>query len=168
MNVYAVDKLIEQARQLAADYRKTTGKPLPGVSNEIAEYDASTLLGLTLCEDRSAGFDAVRDADQGPQRVQIKGRTIFNENFRGQRLGQLKIDKTWDSVVLMLMDDQYEPFDIYEASREDILENMNTPSEQRKKRGAMSVARFINISQLVWSREDGLIEDSWHGYQADA
>ena len=44
MSVYAVDKLIAQARQLAADYRRTTGKPLPGVSNEIALHDVLRLL----------------------------------------------------------------------------------------------------------------------------
>jgi len=27
---YAAEKLIAQARQLAADYRRTMGKPLPG------------------------------------------------------------------------------------------------------------------------------------------
>ena len=46
--VYSVDKLIEQARQLATDYKKMTGKPLPGVSNEIAEHDACKLLDLSL------------------------------------------------------------------------------------------------------------------------
>ena len=43
-NIYAAEKLIAQARQLAAEYRRTMGKPLPGVSAEIAEYDAVRLL----------------------------------------------------------------------------------------------------------------------------
>jgi hypothetical protein len=32
-------------------------------------------------------------------------------------------------------------------------------SSNRKKRGAMSVARFKIISRLVWTREEGVIED---------
>lgn len=168
VSIYAIDKLIEQARQLAADYKQSTGKPLPGVSNEIAEYDASRLLGLTLCDDRSDGYDALRQSREGPQRVQIKGRTIFNDNFRGQRIGQLKPDKSWDSVVLVLMDENYQPFDVYEALREDVLQQLDASSQSRKKRGAMSVARFCNIGQLVWSREGGLLQDVWRGYAPDA
>lgn len=168
MSIYAIDKLIEQARQLATDYKQSTGKPLPGVSNEIAEYDACHLLGLTLCDDRSDGYDAIRNADQGPKRIQIKGRTIFNDNFRGQRIGQLRPDKAWDSVVLVLMDENYQAFDIFEAIREDVLEQIDQSSQSRKKRGAMSVARFCNISRLVWSREDGLDANVWQGYQPEA
>lgn len=59
-SLYSVDKLIEQARQLATDFKKMTGKPLPGVSNEMAEHDAAKFLGLELSEDRSCGFDAKR------------------------------------------------------------------------------------------------------------
>lgn len=168
MSIYAIDKLIEQARQLATDYKQSTGKPLPGISNEIAEYDACELLGLTLCDDRSDGYDATRKSETGPKRVQIKGRTIFNDTFRGQRLGQLKLDKTWDSVVLVLMDEQYRAFDIYEALREDVVAQLDQSSQSRKKRGAMSVARFCNISELVWSREEGLIPDVWRGYVPEA
>ena len=46
VTVYAPEKLIAQARKLAADYRRAMGKPLPGVSNEIAEHDAIRLLKL--------------------------------------------------------------------------------------------------------------------------
>jgi hypothetical protein len=158
--VYSVDKLIEQARQLATDYKKMTGKPLPGVSNEIAEHDACKLLDLTLSDDRSLGFDASRVKGRGPKRIQIKARTIFNDNYRGQRLGQLKLDKEWDSVVLVLMDENYLPFDIFEATRSDILDNLND-SSNRMKRGAMSVAKFRNIATLVWTKEGGLDASAW-------
>ena len=47
MTLYAAEKLIAQARVLAAEYRRTMGKPLPGISNEIAEHDAIRLLELT-------------------------------------------------------------------------------------------------------------------------
>ena len=155
-NVYSINKLIEQARQLAADFKQMTGKPLPGVSNEIAEYDACRYLGLELSEDRSQGFDAVRRYSKGIERVQIKARAIFNDNFRGQRLGQLKFDKEWDSVVLVLMNDSYQATEIFEATREGIESNMGG-NTSRIKRGAMSVAKFRNIAQLIWTKEDGLV-----------
>lgn len=159
-HLYSVDKLIEQARQLATDFKKMTGKPLPGVSNEIAEHDAAKFLGLELSDDRSQGFDAKRLLSKGPKKVQIKARTIFNDNYRGQRLGQLKLDKDWDSVVLVLMNEEYQAFEIFEASRDDILDNLNDNSS-RMKRGAMSVAKFRNIATLVWTVENGLDTSAW-------
>jgi hypothetical protein len=137
-----------------------TGKPLPGVSNEIAEHDAAKFLRLELSEDRSDGYDATRELGVGPKKVQIKARTIFNDNYRGQRLGQLKLDKDWDSVVLVLMNEDYQAFEIYEATRDDIFDNLKDNSS-RMKRGAMSVAKFRNIATLVWTKEDGLDTSAW-------
>jgi hypothetical protein len=160
VGIYSVDKLISEARRLAAEFRRTTGKPLPGVSGEIAEHDAARLLNLELCEDRSAGCDAVGLGRREGKRLQIKGRVIFDEEKSGQRVGQLKLEQQWDSVVLVIMDENYEPYEIYEADREDILDVMDEAGKStRKKRGAMTVARFKIISRLVWTREEGEIED---------
>jgi hypothetical protein len=85
---------------------------------------------------------------------------IFDEEKSGQRVGQLRLDHDWDSVLLVIMDDDYEPFEIYEAERDDIMDAMDeAASSNRKKRGAMSVARFKILSRLVWTREEGVIED---------
>lgn len=156
---YAVDKLIAQARQLAADYRRAMGKPLPGISNEIAEHDAQRLLGLESADATDGGFDA-RDPVSG-RRVQIKSRTIFDESKGGERIGQLKMHQDWDSVVLVLMDENYEPYEIYEALREDLAEHIGSSSSGRSKRGAMSVARFKIIGELVWDRINGRQTGVW-------
>jgi hypothetical protein len=90
----------------------------------------------------------------------IKARVIFDEEKSGQRIGQIKLDQDWDSVVLVIMDEDYEPEEIYEAEREDILNVMDEAAKSnRKKRGAMTVARFKIISRLVWTREEGTIDD---------
>ena len=160
LKVYSADKLIAQARQLAADYRRAMGKPLPGISNEIAEHDAIRLLGLEPKPEGETGYDAV-NPDQGDKRIQIKSRTIFDERKTGQRLGQLKMEQDWDSVVLVLMDEEYEPYEIYEAERDDIEAFIDESSSSRAKRGAMSVARFKIIGRLAWTREDGLEPEVW-------
>lgn len=153
MSVYSVDKLISQARRLAADYKKTTGKTLPGVSSEIADFDASRLLDLTLVEDRGQGYDAV---GKHGKKVQIKGRTIFDESKSGQRIGQIRMNQAWDSVILVLLDESYEPYEIYEADRNELLEYVDRSSPSQRRRGALSVARFRIIGRLVWTRETGL------------
>ena len=160
MTLYAAEKLIAQARVLAAEYRRTMGKPLPGISNEIAEHDAIRLLALTPRPEGEGGFDAT-DPARGDKRIQIKSRTIFDESKSGQRLGQLKLDKEWDSVVLVLMDENYEPYEIYEAERDDIVEVLDKSSSSRAKRGAMSVSRFKIIGRLAWTREGGLEPEVW-------
>ncbi len=164
MTVYSVDKLIAEARRLSAEYRKATGRPLGGVSGEVAEYDAARLLDLELCDPKPGGYDAVGRGKRAGKRIQIKARAIFDEAKSGQRIGQLKTEQEWDSVMLVLMDENLEPFEIYEAERDEILQTIADSGESaRNKRGAMSVARFKIISRLVWTRENGVEEDEVWG-----
>ncbi len=156
---YAAERLIAQARQLAAEYRRTMGKPLPGISNEIAEHDAVRLLALEAKASPEAGWDAV-DPQTG-DRVQIKSRTIFDESKGGQRIGQLKMNQDWDAVVLVLMDENYAPYEIYRASRDDLESFVGATSSSRAKRGAMSVARFKIIGELVWDAVNGRRQEVW-------
>ncbi|MES9855183.1 MAG: hypothetical protein ABW166_01075 [Sedimenticola sp.] len=160
MGVYAAEALISQARQLAAEYRRTMGKPLPGISSEIATHDAIRLLELEPVEGGGGGYDAVDPARDG-LRIQIKSRTIFDETKSGQRLGQIKVDQPWDAVVLVLMDEEYEPYEIYEVERDELLEYMAKSSSSRIKRGALSIARFKIIGRLAWTREAGLEPEVW-------
>ena len=167
VSIYSVDKLITEARKLAIEFRRTTGKPLPGISAEIADYDAARYLDLEICKDKSSSYDAIGKGARDGLRIQIKGRTIFDEGKTGQRVGQLKIEQEWDRVVLVLIDDSYEAFEIYEAERQDILDAMDSKdSSSRKKRGAMSVAQFKIISELVWTREDRELSDGLRDNQS--
>ncbi len=159
-SVYSVDKLIAQARLLATEYRRATGRPLAGISGEISQYDAARLLDLELRPGENAGYDAIGRGARAGRRIQIKARAIFDQSKSGQRIGQIKIDQDWDSVVLVLMDEAFEPFEIYEAERADLVEALSENSGgARSKRGAMSVARFKAIGRLVWTREHGIEDD---------
>ena len=156
---YSIDALITQARRLAAEFRAVTGKPLP-VSAEIAQYDASRLLGLEPVSPGTGGYDAVGRGSRSDRRIQIKGRVVANEGRPAHRIGQLKLDQEWDTLMLVLMDEQFEPFQIYEAERPIIEACFNdAQGKGHNRRGAMSVARFKNIARLVWSRDRGREED---------
>ncbi|HHI76547.1 MAG TPA: hypothetical protein ENJ94_05165 [Gammaproteobacteria bacterium] len=156
---YAPDKLIAQARALAAEYRRAMGKPLPGVSSEIAGHDAMRLLGLEpRPADAPGGWDA-RDPASG-ERIQIKSRLIVEDGKGGERIGQLKLNQEWDAVVLVLLDEDYQPQEIWRASREEIEEYVGASSAARAKRGAMSVARFRIIGELVWDAVNGGWDES--------
>jgi hypothetical protein len=153
MAVYDVDKLMHEARKLAADYRRATGQAL-GISNEIATHDVIRLMKLVPAEPSAGGYDAIGTGSREGKYIQIKGRTIFKDAKSGQRIGQIKMDQDWDSVMLILMNEDYEAQEIYEADREVLLEASEETSEKRAKRGAMSVAKFKAIGTLVWSADD--------------
>ncbi len=156
---YSADKLIAQARALAAEYRRAMGKPLPGVSTEIAGHDAIRLLELEPAPEGQGGWDA-RDPRTG-ERIQIKSRAIFSDSRGGERIGQLRLNQDWDAVVLVLMDDDYQPTEIYRATREDLAEYLDQASEGRARRGAMSVARFRILGELVWDAVNGRQDGLW-------
>ena len=170
MSVYAVDKLMAQTRKLAAEFRQTTGQALP-VTAEIANFDAARLLELDIIQPPPGGYDALGlSGEREGLRYQIKGRAIFDEKKGGQRLGQLKLEQAWDAILLVLLDEQYEPSEIYEASREEIEAAMGEAADsKRNKRGAMSVARFRHIARLVWCREQGDVDDEeiWENHPDD-
>lgn len=160
MSVYSVEKLIAEARRLAAAYRETTGRALNGVSGEICRHDAARLLGLEL-QPVEAGYDAL--GGSGPLaglRLLIKGRAIFDQARSGQRIGQLRVEQPWDAVLLVLMDERLEPFEMHEARREELEPELARAADSpRARRGAMSVARFRALGRLVWTREDGVLTD---------
>lgn len=160
-HVYAPERLIAQARHLAAEYRRVMGKSLPGVSNEIAEHDAIRLLHLSPRLPQTTGGYQATDPARDNKRIQVKSRAIFDESKGGQRIGQLNLEREWDSVLLVLMDENYEPYEIYEVEREDILEYTRKSSEARSRRGALSVARIKIIGRLAWTRENGIEPEVW-------
>jgi len=155
-----------ETRKLAAEYRRVTGQPLP-VTSEVAKYDAIRLLDLEPVSDQApgVGWDAVgRSAPRAGKRIQVKGRAVFDEKKSNQRIGQLKLEQEWDSVVLVILDSEFEPLEIYEAERADVEEALDEGG-RRSKRGAMTLAKFKIISRLVWTREDGVIDDEiWDNY----
>lgn len=166
VSLYSIDKLISEARRIAAEYRRVTGKPL-GISAEIACHDACTYLGLEAHED-AIGYDAVGlKGERKDYRFQVKGRAIFDKKKGGQRLGKIKVEQDWDKILLVLMDEDFETTEIYEASRDDMLEEIDAAgTSNRQKRGVISVARFKRLAHLVWNRDEGLIEDEVWDNQA--
>jgi len=150
---YSVDKLTAEARRLAADYRRETGKSLP-LSSEIAVNDAIRLLELERPIESIAGADAIRRGPGTVRRVQIKGRVLFSESKGSPRIGQLKLEQTWDETLLVILDEAYEPQVIYSAERETIETALN--DKPQNKRGIMTIAQFRIIARCVWSVENGV------------
>ncbi|MDH5376923.1 MAG: hypothetical protein OEX00_01210 [Gammaproteobacteria bacterium] len=152
MSVYSTEKLVSEARKLATEFRRTTGKPL-GISGEIAEFDAAHILDLELLKEKPGGYDAIGRGKREGQRVQIKGRAILNDKS-GQRIGQLKTNQDWDLLVLVIMNEEYHPVEIWEADRETVEEALEEQKKNKNNKGAISLAKFKHIAKLAWSADE--------------
>jgi len=157
MGIYSVNKLIAETRRIAKEYRLATGKTLP-VTPEIAINDAISILELSPNDENIPGYDAIYEVAGESLKVQIKGRVIFNEKRQGHRLGQIKSEQEWDAVILVIMNADFMPEEIYMAKRDEIMDVLEEKRKNNKK-GAMTIAQFKLISELLWTEQNGLEQD---------
>jgi len=142
MEVYQLDVLMEETRQLASKYRDATGQPLP-VSHDLACYDAIRYLNLETPEKPEASVDAISTCDIADvilkdQKIQIKGRVQFaSTKGKQQRIGQLNLDGNWDCCLLVLLNEDYDSDEIFAASKANILEAIG--DKKINKRGAIEL-----------------------------
>jgi len=144
--------ILNEAKDVALRYYKLTSKPL-GITGEIAEYEAATILGLTLSAARQTGYDATEILNGKEHRVQIKGRYMPDPRKVSARVGAIDISKPFDSILLVLLDENYDAFAIYEAPRDKIVAALEAPgSRARNERNQLGIAKFKSISRLRWSK----------------
>lgn len=143
-------ELLAEAKRLAKEYYDLTGRPL-GVTGEVAEYEAARLLDIELSPVRQAGYDAIRNRPNGTERLQIKGRCILPTSKPGQRVGSIRLDKEWDAVLLVLLNENFDATAIYEADRLAVEAALRAPgSKARNERGALAVSKFKAIGREIW------------------
>ena len=145
LSSYQISELMEQTRQLAADYRNSTGKTLP-VGGEIALYDAARLLELNEPAQPMAGIDLM-SSDQS-YRYQVKSRALFSGAKSAPRLGSINPNGDWTHILLVLMNESYDTTHLYTLSREVALSEANVGGKN-----AMTVAKFKVIGDCIWSQE---------------
>jgi len=147
-----ISEVLERAKAAATDYYRLTGKPL-GITGEIGEYLAAKHLGVELAGARTPGYDAV---DEAGRKIQIKARSIpADKKLAGRRLGSIRLEHPWDTVLLVLMDEFFEPRAMYEAERPAIETAIKKPgSKSRNERAALAIAQFISIGKQVWPVPD--------------
>lgn len=152
MSTDPVLEILAEAKKLAQRYRALTGKPL-GITGEVAEYEASRILGVELTPARQAGYDAIETRDGQTFLLQVKGRCVLEDSKPGQRMGAIDIQKKFDAVLLVLLDGNFEATAIYEAPRQAVIAALKAPgSKARNERGALSISKFKSIGAVRWLR----------------
>ena len=150
-----VEDILAKVKPLAAEYYRITGKPL-GVTGEIAEYLAASILGLELAPARTAGYDALRKSGDKVEKIQIKGRAVGENTNPGQRLGRIKLDADCNVVMLVLMNSAtLEAREIWEAPYSAVVEALSRSGSRARARGQLGVASFKAIATRIWT--DGTV-----------
>jgi hypothetical protein len=68
-------------------------------------------------------------------------------------LGSIRIDKEWDAVLMVLLDQNLDAVAIYQAERAAIEAALGAPgSKARNERGAMAVSKFRSIGKFRWQK----------------
>ena len=165
MELYQLDKLMEETRQLAAKYRDATGQPLP-VSHDLACYDAIRYLNLKSPEKPEASIDAIGENELEGKKFQIKGRVQFsNTKGKQQRIGQLNLEGDWDVCLLVLLSEDYQSLEIFAVDKDAVVEAIG--EKKVNKRGAMTVSQFKIIAESVWKNEQQENQSDEHDASVD-
>lgn len=151
--------ILEEAKIIAQEYYKITNKPL-GITGEISEFEAAKILGLELCEARQTGYDAIRTRNGKIEKIQIKGRYMPNYQKVSGRLGAIDISKPFDSVIFVQLDENFDAFAIYEATRDNVIFALKAlGSTSRNIKNQLSIAKFKSISTLIWGKPLCLVDN---------
>ena len=148
------EAILADVKRLAVEYYEATGRPL-GVTGEVAEFEAATKLKLELAGTRTAGYDATRESEGRLEKVQVKGRRLAGAGslYRG-RVSKIDLTKPFDSVVLVLLNENYEAMEIWEAPRDKVESRLSDPgSKSRNDRGSLGISQFKSIAERVWAKE---------------
>ncbi|MGE0405852.1 MAG: hypothetical protein AB7O65_06100, partial [Candidatus Korobacteraceae bacterium] len=71
----------------------------------------------------------------------------------GGRLGSIEIEKEWDAVLLVLLDEKFDATEIYEAERKAVIAALTAPgSKSRNERGSLGIPKFKAIGILRWRK----------------
>ncbi len=144
--------MLGQAKILAKRYYALTGRPL-GVTGEVAEFEAIRLLRLRPAPPRTPGYDAIGTIVRRYETVQIKGRCFPDRLKRSARLGRIDVTKPCDSVLLVLLDADYNATAIHQAPWRKVRAALVKPgSKARTERGQLSVSTFLGLSTQIWPR----------------
>jgi hypothetical protein len=144
-----IETIIKSIKKNAKEYYAETGKPL-GVTGEVGEVETSIILGLKLAPARQQGFDAT---DKNGKKVQIKSRCVYDNPKKSRRTGSLKIKTEWDYVLLSLLDESYNIYEIYIARRPELEKEIKKPgSKARNERETLSTNQFKRIAKLIWKK----------------
>jgi hypothetical protein len=69
----------------------------------------------------------------------------------GQRVGRIQLQKEWDTVLLVLLNEYLEVKGMYEVGRKEITKAILKPgSKARNERGALPVSWFISNGKRLF------------------
>lgn len=155
-NPYDIAQLMDQTRKLAVSFYQSTGNPLP-ISHELARYDVQQIFSCDTPQPPLKGVDFIGlEESLKHKRILVKSRVVFNPRNTA-RMGAFQLSDSWDTILLVIYNAEYQPEEIYCADREDLAELFTQDGIAPKK--GFSIAKFKSISQLIWDPVGGKFAD---------
>lgn len=151
MGLYSVNRLMQETRRLAVEYHRLTGQVLP-VSSQLAQYYVVQLLDFAEPPLSEPGVEVVGSGNFEGLKAQIKSRVQFQKESSGNpRIGHINPQGAWNAVLLVLLNQEYYPREIILADKTTLLsDNGSSENPKLQKKGAMSVAKFRRLGQVIW------------------
>lgn len=145
--IEGIEPIAPLIKTLAFKYQDISKRAL-GITSEMAEFTIIQMYpDLNPAPKLTKGYDAYKYVDGKEHRVQIKGRVKHYGTPSSQRVGQIhRLKMQFDSLIFVLLNSMFEPFEIYEASLDSILKFMDESTNERIKNGDMSVSVFKRIA----------------------
>ena len=76
-------------------------------------------------------------------------------------MGAIDLRQPFDTVLLVLLDSEFNAFAMYEASRAKVEVALTLPgSKARNERGALAIRQFMSIAALRWARHEASESES--------
>jgi hypothetical protein len=99
---------------------------------------------LQLAVVRQDGYDAIRKTPGGDQLLEIKGRCV-PRGGGSQRVGSIALNGAWETVLLVLRDEEFNATEIYEADRDAITEALQRPAPRHETTEGNSTSRSSRL-----------------------
>ncbi len=145
--IAVLNKTIKSSLQ----FEKLTGKQL-NITGIVGEVLVAEKYNLELVvNDINSGFDAIDKNDGNKKRVQIKTRRMNSKKSKLLSKMSTSNEAKYDYTLLILLDKDYKPTEIYRAEKEQISSHFDRINAKRKvKRNTMSISQFKNFGKLIF------------------
>ncbi len=138
-----VEDIVESIIPLARRWKLATGRSL-GVTGEIGEHLACKTMGWSLAAHLQKGWDAI---GEDGRKIQIKSRVLQSTCDKSPTMSTVRLDREWDTVALVIMDENIALTEILEATREAF-----EPLQIARGGSGVSISKFRRISSSIWAR----------------
>ena len=142
----SLDALVDSLVSASEEYNSAIGRSLP-ISTQLGQLFAAKIMGYDIVTGPGIGYQGIKRDDNGKDiRLNFMVKLTSSKRKSGP-LNGLRLDREWDSVVIVMLSGDREVQSIYELSRSTIRE---LSTKQRRDLSKISVDEVAHMSDRWW------------------